>query len=86
MTEMTIKLEEIELKLAKAESLNLTKDKEIVELKIALEVNENKWYNAGFVDAKNSAELVMFQSKWYGFSEGWMAALLAMGVPKDSPF
>ena len=80
------KLEEAELKLAGAESLNSAKDKEIVELKAALEVNEYKWYNSGFTDAENSIEPVMFQSRRYGFGEGWMAALLAIGVPEDSPF
>ncbi|KAM3695835.1 hypothetical protein ACJW31_07G164300 [Castanea mollissima] len=27
----------------------------------------------------------MYQSQQYGFSKGWMAVLLAMGVPEDSP-
>lgn len=85
MTEMANKLKEIELKLARVESLNSAKDKEIAELKTVLEANENKWYNVGFADTENSVELVMFKSRWYGFSEGWMAALLAKGVPKDSP-
>lgn len=28
----------------------------------------------------------MLQSRRYGFSEGWMVAVVAMGVPEDSPF
>lgn len=63
MTEMANKLKEIELKLARVESLNSAKDKEIAELKTALEANKNKWYNVGFADAENSAELVMFKSR-----------------------
>ena len=39
----------------------------------------------GFADAKNLVDLVIFQSRRYGFSEGWMAALVATSVLKDSP-
>ena len=83
---MVAKLEEVELRLARAESINSTKDKEIVELKATLEKSENKWYNVGFVDVESLVELVVFQSQRYGFGEGWMAAILAMGMPADSPF
>lgn len=72
--------------MVRAESIISARDKEIAKLKAALEESENKWYNMGFADAKNSAKLVMFQSRKYRFEEGWMAAVLAMGVPKDSPF
>lgn len=77
---------EIELRLVEAESIISARDKEIAKLKAALEESENKWYNMGFADTKNSAKLVMFQSRKYRFEEGWMAAVLAMGVPEDSPF
>lgn len=70
--------------MAGVESLNLVKDKEITELKAALEASEDKWYNVGFADAKNSAKPIMFQSRKYGFSEGRMAALAAIGVLEDS--
>lgn len=86
VVKMAAKLEEVELRLDEAKSMNSAKDKEIDELKAALEVREDKWYNAGFVDAKNSAKLVMFQSRRYGFGEGWMAAMLVVGVPEDSLF
>lgn len=85
VVEMEIKLGVIEIKLAKAESINFENAKEIIKLKAALEANEDEWYNAGFADAKHLAEPVMYQSRRYGFSKGWMDALLAMGVSKDSP-
>ena len=83
--ELEVKLRGMELKLAKVESLNSSIAKEIVELKAALKTNKDKWYNTGFADAKNSVEPIIYQSRWYGFSEGWMAALQVMGVPNDSP-
>lgn len=82
---MEIKLGGTKLKLAEIESLNSANVKEIAELKAALEASENQWYNTGFANAENSMELVLYQSRWYGFYEGWMAALQAMGVPDDSP-
>lgn len=86
VAEMAAKLEEVELRLDGAESMNSDKDKEIAELKAALEVSEDKWYNARFADIENSATPIMFQSCRYEFGEGWMATMLAMGVPEDSPF
>ena len=59
MAEISANLEETKLRLASAKSLNSVKDKEIVELKTILEANEDKWYNAGFVDAETSAKPVM---------------------------
>ena len=58
---------------------------EIVDLKVALEACENKWYDEGFVDAENSVEPIVHQARSHGFGEGWLAGLQAMGVPKDSP-
>ena len=82
---MEAKLGGIELKLVKAESLNLAQVDEIANLKAALEACENKWYNEGFADAENSVEPIIHQAQFYGFGEGWLAALQAMGVPEDSP-
>ena len=79
------KLGDMELKLAEIESLSLVQAGEIAELKAALSVVEDKWYNAGFLDAENSVEPIVFQSRCHGLSEGWLAALQAMGVPDDSP-
>lgn len=67
---MAAKLEEVDLRLARAKSINSARDMEITELRAALEGSENKWYNAGFADAENSTKLIMFQSKRYGFGEG----------------
>lgn len=79
------KLGEAELRVAGAENIISARDNEFVELKAAPKEGENKWYNMGFNDAKNSAEPVMFESQKYGFGKGWMATVLAMGVPEDSP-
>lgn len=68
--EVEIKLKEVELRVVDAESIIIARDKEIVELKAALEESENKYYNMGFNDAENFAELVMFENKKYGFGEG----------------
>lgn len=84
LTEMEVKLGGIELKLIKAESLNLTQADEIADLKAALEACKNKWYNEGFADAENSVELVIIQTRKLGFEEGWLAALQAVGVPEVS--
>lgn len=82
---MDMKLGRIELKLPKAESLNLAQVNEIADLKVALKACEDKWYNASFMDTKNSVELIIYQARRHGFEEGWMAALQAMGMPNDSP-
>ena len=85
LTKMDVKLGGMELKLAKARSLNLTQTNEIADLKAALEACEEKWYNEGFADAENSMEPIVYQARRHGFGEGWMTALQAMGVPDDSP-
>ena len=82
---MEAKLGGIELKLAKAESLNLAQVDEIADLKAAFEACENKWYNEGFMYAKNSVEPIVHQAQFHGFGVGWLAALQAMEVPEDSP-
>ena len=82
--ELEVKLGGTELKLSEAESLNSASAKLIAELKAALEADEDKWYNTGFTDAKNSVEPIIYQSRRYGFGEGWMVALQVMGVLDDS--
>lgn len=67
-------------------SIITTRDKEIAELKAALEESENKYYNMRFNDAENLAEPVMFENRNYGFDEGWMAVVIAMELPEDSLF
>ena len=64
-------------------SIITARDKEIAKLKAALEESENKYYNMGFNDAENSVDLIMFKNQKYGFSEGWLAAVMAMGVPEE---
>lgn len=45
------KLGEVELRVASVESIITARDKEIAELKVALEESENKYYDMGFNDA-----------------------------------
>lgn len=85
LAKMGIKLGGMELKLAEAESLNLAQANEIVELKATLEACEDKWYNAGFTDAENFVEQIIYQSQCHEFGEGWVAVLQVMGVPDDFP-
>ena len=54
LAEAETKLGGMELKLAEDESLNLAYVDEIADQKVALKACENKWYNEGFMDAKNS--------------------------------
>ena len=56
----------------------------MADLKAALEASENKWYNEGFDDAKNLAELVIQEAQKLAFGEGWLAALRVLGVSEDS--
>ena len=79
------KLGEIELKLVKTESLSQAQATEIAQLKAALVAAEDKWYKAGFLDPENSVQPIIYQLWCNGFSEGWVAALQAMGFPDDSP-
>lgn len=44
----------MELRLAEAESIISTRDKEVTNLKIAPEQSKDKFYNMGFADAENS--------------------------------
>ena len=85
-TNLKVKLGEMELRLAEAESIISARDKEVAELKVELEESEDKFYDMGFTDVKNLSELVMYQSRRYGFNKGWMAAVNAMGVLEESLF
>ena len=84
-SKLEVKLGEIELKLAKATSMNTTRVEELADLKAALEACENEWYNEGFADAENSAEPVIQEAWKLGFKEGCLDALQALRVPEDSP-
>lgn len=44
---------EMELSLAEVESLISARDKEVIDLKVALEESEDKFYDMGFADAKS---------------------------------
>ena len=79
------KLGGVKLKFAKAASLNLAQADEIVDLKATLKACESKWYDEGFADAERFAEPIIHQARSHGFGKGWLVALQAMEVPKDSP-
>ena len=49
-----------------------------------MEACEDKWYNTGLADAKNSVEPIIYQARRHKFGERWMAALQMMGVANDS--
>ena len=84
LAELTMKQNEMDLKLAEAASLNVALNEELADLRAALEASENKWYIEGFADAEESMELVMREARKLSFQEGWMVALHASGVPEDS--
>ena len=84
LTELTMKQNEMDLKLVEAVSLNVALTKELVDLRAALEACENKWYDEGFVDIEDGVESVIKEARQLSFQEGWMAALHASGVPEDS--
>ena len=75
LVDLEAKLRETELKLAEAESLNSLWAEELADLRVALEGCESKWYNEGFVDAKNLVEPVINEARKLVFKEGWFAAL-----------
>ena len=66
-TELLVKQNETDVKLAKAISLNTAQAKELADLRAALEACEEKWYNEGFADAENSVEPVVNQARRLGF-------------------
>lgn len=76
----------MELRLAEAESIISTRDKEVTNLKIAPEQSKDKFYNMGFADVENSCEPIMFQTRRYGFEEGLLVAMAVLSVPEESPF
>ena len=79
------KQNEMDVKLAKAISLNTAQAEELADLRAALEASEEKWYNEGFANAENSAEPIVNQARRLGFEAGWFAALQILGVHEDSP-
>ena len=85
LADFEAKMGETKLKLAEAESLNFAWAEELADLRAALEGCKSKWYNEGFVDAKNTMEPVISEARKLAFKEAWFAALQAVGVPKDSP-
>ena len=79
------KLGDVKVKLAQAKSIDSIRDKEVADLKVTLVQSEDKFYNIGFANTKNSSEPIMLKSRHYGFGEGWMATINALGLPEDFP-
>ena len=69
-SKLKAKLGEVELKLAKAASINKAQVKEMADLKAALKAYENKWYNEGFADAENSVGPIINEARKLAFEEG----------------
>ena len=82
---LVAKQNEADLKLVEALSLNIAQVEELVDLRVAFEACEEKWYNERFADAENSVEPVVNEARRLGFAVGWLATLQALRVPKDSP-
>ena len=86
-SELKAKLGEVELKLAKAASLNKAQAKEMADLKAVLKAYENKWYNEGFANAENSIGPVINEARKLAFGEGWLAPCKLWGSPRNQiPF
>ena len=69
-SKLKAKPSEVELKLAKAASINKAQVKEMADLKAALKAYENKWYNKGFANAENSIGPVINEARKLAFEEG----------------
>jgi len=76
------KLRETELKLVENASILSARDKEFTDYKGG-EKARKQTYNRGFRDAENSASPMIFQAQKFGFMEGWMAAVNAIGLPEE---
>ena len=64
------KLNEVEVKLAKAVSLVSAHDKELVDLKETMKTCEQVYYNIGFKDVENSTGPMIFLARKFGFAKG----------------
>ena len=73
--ELEVKQNEADLKLVEAISLNVAQAEGLANLRVALVACENKWYNEGFANAENFAELVIKEAQRLAFEKGWLAAL-----------
>ena len=62
------------------------RDKEVADLKSMAKARKQTYYNKGFRDTENSAKLFIFQAQNFGFMEGSMVAVNAVGLPENSPF
>lgn len=80
------KLEDSNTQLAQSLRVISARDRELEIFKDDLEEAEQKFYDEGFNDAEHSGRKVVFNSRWLGFPEGWMATVNAFDLPSSSPF
>lgn len=74
------------LKLMETASIISARDKEFTNFKGREKARKQTYYNKGVRDTENSAGLVIFQARKFGFMEGCMAAVNVVGLLDDSPF
>ena len=67
-------------------SLLFAWDKELTDLKSIPKARKQAYYNKNFRDAENFVRPVIFQAQKFGFMEGWMAEVDAIGLLRNSPF
>ena len=80
------RVEESDTKLAQALSLVTAKSAEMKTTKTQHTVVEWKFYDMGFLDAKNLVNNVVREA-WLGsFTDGWVATLDLLNVPLNSPY
>ena len=80
------RVEESDTKLAQALSLVTAKFAEMKTMKKQHTMVEWKFYDMGFLDAKNLVDN-MVREAWLGsFMDGWVVALDVLNVPLNSPY
>lgn len=84
--EASSKLGEIDLKLPETANLLFAWDKEFSNYKGGKKAWKQSYYDRDFRHIENSARPMIFQAQKFGFIEGWMVVVNAIGLPTDSPF
>nr|POE95887.1 hypothetical protein CFP56_23631 [Quercus suber] len=85
-TEALHRLREAKLKLAETTSILTARDKEFIDYKGGVGARKQHYYNKGFQNAEDLVGPVILQAQKFGFLEGWMTAVNAIGLPEESPF
>ena len=80
------RVEESDTKLAQALSLAIAKSAEMKTMKTQHTVVEWKFYDMGFLDAKNLVNNVVREARLGSFMDRWVAILDLLNVPLNSPY